>query len=130
MPAGAAATLEVEPEGAALNVVWSAGGPVQEVRLEPTGNADVLAVRRGGLMARLTGAQAPNPLAGDAVTWARLAPEALYLYSLRIETDGRFAVDRLEWRPRGETMELRVVRQSSEPGEQTLHAMLQRVQAP
>jgi hypothetical protein len=128
--AGAAATLEVEPAGEGFALAWSTGGPVAQASLRATGRPGMFAAGEAGIMARLMGDSAPDPLVGDTLIWARLEPGALHLYSLKMEPDGRFAIDRHEWRPEGDAMALRLVRRAAETVEGELRATLRRGSAP
>jgi hypothetical protein len=67
--------------------------------VEPTGKPGVFAYREepGSMLQRLFASPTTsNPLEGETLLWARLAGPTLTVYSLALEDDGGFRLDRHE----------------------------------
>jgi hypothetical protein len=102
-------SVTIRPDGDGFRMGWTAleigsGGGVsgrQEVGVSfaPTGKPGVFAYREepGSMLERLFASPATsNPLEGETLLWARLAGPTLTVYSLALEDDGGFRLDRHE----------------------------------
>jgi hypothetical protein len=101
-------SMTIHPDGSGFRMQWTeleigSGGVTgrREVRagFEPTGQPGVFAYRDepGSLFDRLFASPATsNPLEGETLLWARLVGPTLTVYSLALDHDGGFQLDRYE----------------------------------
>ena len=101
-------SVTIRPDGTGFRMDWTALkiGPDgvsgrHEVRASfaPTGKPGVFAYREepGSMLQRLFASPTTsNPLEGETLLWARLAGPTLTVYSLALEDDGGFRLDRHE----------------------------------
>ncbi len=89
----------------------------------PAGRPDVFAgkIKEGWSM---FGDGPVNPLRGDTLVWARTAKDTTFVYTLGVQDDGRFQLDRYALRRDGDalvvTLERRTPAGEEEPREQRL----------
>lgn len=78
------------------------GGKEATARFTPTGRPGVFAGQAGQGWSMFGGGEPVNPLVGGTLYWARSTPDAFYLYSLEIDDQGAFVLDRYACRSAGE----------------------------
>jgi hypothetical protein len=106
--------IGLAPAGSGFTLHWTPpGGGPEEVRFAATERPGVFAASEGEGWSMFERKAPVNPLQGAALRWARSAPDALYLYSLRIDDRGAFVLDRYACRP--EEGALRVAWQRQRP---------------
>jgi hypothetical protein len=101
-------SVTIRPDGAGFRMDWTAleigtdgvaGRDEIEASFDPTGQPGVFAYREapGSMLERLFASPASsNPLEGETLLWARLVGPTLTVYSLAIDRDGGFRLDRHE----------------------------------
>jgi hypothetical protein len=101
-------SVTIRPDGAGFRMDWTtleigskavAGRHEIGASFDPTGQPGVFAYREepGSMLERLFASPATsNPLEGETLLWARLAGPTLTVYSLAIDRDGGFQIDRYE----------------------------------
>ena len=115
--------VEIERRGDGFRLSWppiGAGGKdaIREplnATFAPTGREGVYMFDQdeGSLIGRLFAAPATgNPLRGETLLWARVAADAMIIYSLAIERDGGFRLDRTELRVDDSRMRLVMTRRT------------------
>jgi hypothetical protein len=121
----AAATVELAPGEEGFTLTWRP--PEREpttARFAATGRPDVYAGESGEGWSMFSGGEAVNPLREGTLLWARTAEDGVYVYSLEIDDEGRFLLDRYAYRPDGESLLVSLLRRTAEgevkPPEQKL----------
>ncbi len=119
--AGAPTAMQWAGDAGGFTVAWTPiGGRATSVRFTPAGRPNVFTGRAKdgwSLMASMFGDDGPaNPLKGDALYWARTAPDGVYLYRMEIDDHGAFTIDRYALRPAGDGLDLAVDRRTAEGG--------------
>jgi hypothetical protein len=101
-------SVTIRPDGSGFRMDWTtleigsdgvSGRQEIGASFDPAGQPGVFAYREepGSMFERLFGSPATsNPLEGETLLWARLAGPTLTVYSLAIDRDGSFRLDRHE----------------------------------
>jgi hypothetical protein len=101
-------SVTIRPDGTGFRMQWTeleigsggvAGRRDVRVSFDPTGQPGVFAYREepGSMLERLFASPATsNPLEGETLLWARLVGPTLTVYSLALDHDGGFQLDRYE----------------------------------
>lgn len=97
-------TIEREEEGFRAEIGY-ADGERFELQFVPAERPEVFAaVRSRGLFDLFSLSRPKSPLESGQFDWARLDGDVLYIYRLRLATDGSFVLDRLRIEREGEEL--------------------------
>lgn len=109
--AGAASTMEWQPDGAGFTVTWGdpVPGPVS-ARFEPSGRPGVYAGRDAAEWSMFGSDDPVNPLAEGTLLWARTTADAAYVYRMAVDDQGGFVLERFTCRPSADTLSVAVLR--------------------
>jgi len=120
----ATATVELAPSEGGFTLTWRP--PERDpttARFAATERPNVYAARTGEGWS-MFGGEAVNPLREGTLLWARTAEDGVYVYSLEIDDQGGFLLDRYAYRPDGEGLLVSLLRRTAEgevkPPEQKL----------
>ncbi|MGD9512133.1 MAG: hypothetical protein AB7I59_28295 [Geminicoccaceae bacterium] len=119
--AAGAPAMEWSGAGDQFSVSFTPTGG-QAIRLDfaPSARPGVLAgrVKGGWSMGAMFGGGGPvDPLVEGTLYWARTAADAVYLYSLAVDDDGGFQLDRYRCAAQGDTLTVSLDRRTAEGGE-------------
>jgi hypothetical protein len=107
--------IGLAPAGNGFTLRWIAPDRgLEEVRFTATERPGVFAASEGEGWSMFERKAPVNPLEGETLRWARSAPDALYLYSLKIDDRGGFVLDRYACRPEADTLRVAWERQRPE----------------
>jgi hypothetical protein len=111
-PAPATApTMEWQPDGEGFTLTWASTGSGEvSARFLPTGRPGVFAGRGAGEWTIFGGDAPVNPLVDGTLLWARTTVDTAYVYSLAIDDQGGFILERYTCRPAGDRLSVAVLR--------------------
>jgi hypothetical protein len=120
------ATLALTERNDGFSIRWALPGrPAFEVPFEPDEQRQgVFQPSRDGLLSFLRQKRDGDPLDGEPLLWARTASQTLVVYSLGIEHDGGYVLDRLAFQQEGETIRAEFTRAADNAGPQGFTARL------
>jgi hypothetical protein len=121
--ASAAPALKWSGDAGGFTVAWTPeGGTATTVQFTPAGRPNVYggSAKEGwSIMDSMFGDDHPvNPLEGGTLYWARSAQDGVYLYRMKIEDNGSFAIDRYALRLADGALTVALDRRTAEGGGQ------------
>jgi hypothetical protein len=115
------AAMEWSGAGDAFSVSFTpVGGQAISLEFAPSPRPGFLAgrVKGGWSMGAMFGGDGPvDPLVEGTLYWARTTADAVYLYSLEIDDDGGFQLDRYRCAPQGDALTVSLDRRTEAGGE-------------
>jgi hypothetical protein len=130
--AGGPAVVEWTTSGDGFGLSWTpSGGAPTTTTFSSAGRPNVYAgAAKAGwsVMGAMFGDDGPvNPLKGGTLYWARTADDALYVYSLAIDDQGAFVLDRYAYQPEQGGLAVAMVRRTASGSETPQEQKLVRV---
>ena len=120
--------LQVQSDRNGFRIAWrdlstsSPGGKEVNAQFQPTGRPGVYeyAEKSGSFLTRMFASPSTgNPLEGETLLWARIDDLTLTVYSMAVEPDGGFNLDRYSWARTENGLLLRFSRRTEDLADET-----------